>query len=49
MDSEATQRQLPMASLNITTNKFTERPAVEHAFLVENWHEIASVAWNGEW
>lgn len=32
MDSAATQRQLPMATINIMINKVTERPAVNMHF-----------------
>ena len=46
MEWDEVWRQLPMASLNITINKFTEHEAVEHDFLVDHWHEVTSVTWN---
>ena len=45
MDREEMQRQIPMASLNIGINKFTEHTAVEHKLLVRHWHQIESVRW----
>lgn len=48
MEWDEVQRQIPIATLNIVINKFTEHEAVEHDFLVERWHEIESVLWNTE-
>jgi hypothetical protein len=45
MDPEEVRRQVPMASLNIGINKFTEHNAVEHSFLVRHWHQIECVRW----
>jgi hypothetical protein len=45
MDPEEVKRQVPMASLNIGINKFTEHNAVEHSFLVRHWHQIECVRW----
>jgi hypothetical protein len=41
MEWDEVQRQIPIATLNIAINKFTEHEAVEHDFLVERWHEEA--------
>jgi hypothetical protein len=48
MEWDEVQRQIPIATLNIAINKFTEHESVEHDFLVERWHEIESVLWNAK-